>query len=217
MIKILNTKQIVELYGSGFFPMAESQSSEKINFYKPEKRFIIPIDNFHIPKKLFNEYRKKKFIFKINTNFSYVIDQCSKPRKNESESWINQIIKNSYYELYREGYGKSIECYNNNKIIAGLYGLKIGSCFFGESMFGDVSNSSKLCLLFLISILKKNNFNLLDSQFYNPHLLQFGSYEIYDSEYQKILKKNINKNCFFPHSFNYDESISILQFLSHKS
>ena len=197
--------------------MAESKSSEIINFYKPEKRFIIPINNFHIPKKLFNEYKKKKYEFRINNDFLFVINKCSGPRKNEGGSWINQIIKNSYYELYKEGYAKSIECFYDEKIIAGLYGLQIGACFFGESMFSEVSNSSKMCLLFLISILKKNKFNLLDSQFYNQHLLQFGAYEILDKEYQIKLKKNINKNCLFPSHLSYEESVSILQLLIHKS
>ena len=134
-----------------------------------------------------------------------------------NETWINQIIINTFIKLNIEGYAKSIECYEENKLIGGLYGLHIGGCFFGESMFSFVSNVSKLCLLFLISILSKENFNLLDSQFYNPHLLQFGAYEISNTEYQEKLKNGINKKNVFLENYDYQESISTLHSISHKS
>ena len=102
-------------------------------------------------------------------------------------------------------------------MVGGLYGLHIGGCFFGESMFSSSSNVSKLCLLFLISILLKENFNLLDSQFYNLHLLQFGAYEISDFKYQEKLKSSINKKCVFLGNYSHQESISILHSISHKS
>ena len=202
--------------------MAKNAKSEEINFYKPEKRFIIPINSFHIPKKLLSDFKKEKYQFTINTNFSSVIENCAKNRKvaniyKDSETWINQIIKDTYLKLCREGYAKSIECFCEKKLVGGLYGLHIGACFFGESMFSHITNTSKLCLLFLISILKNHNFILLDSQFYNSHLLQFGAYEISDQKYQKILKIGISKKCIFPESFNYQKSFSILQSLSHKS
>ena len=95
--------------------------------------------------------------------------------------------------------------------------MHIGGCFFGESMFSLVNNTSKLCLLYLISILKKNNFTLLDSQFYNSHLVQFGGYEILDEKYQKILKEGINSKNLFPNTFTFQESLSVLQLLIHKS
>lgn len=202
--------------------MAKNAKSEEINFYKPEKRFIIPINSFHIPKKLLSEFKKDKYQFAINTNFSSVIENCAKNRKivdiyKDSETWINQIIKDTYLKLCRQGYAKSIECFYEKKLVGGLYGLHIGACFFGESMFSNIANTSKLCLLFLISILKDHNFMLLDSQFYNSHLVQFGAYEISDQKYQKMLKVGISKKCIFPESFNYQKSFSILQSLSHKS
>tara|TARA_Y100001960_G_C14170180_1_gene585017 strand:+ start:262 stop:570 length:309 start_codon:yes stop_codon:yes gene_type:complete len=102
-------------------------------------------------------------------------------------------------------------------MVGGLYGLQLQSCFFGESMFSKTTNASKLCLLFLISILKKYNYHLLDSQFYNTHLLQFGAYEITNDEYQKELKKGLKKKNTFPKKLNYSESISILQSLTQTS
>ena len=115
------------------------------------------------------------------------------------------------------GYAHSIECWDANKLIGGLYGLHINSCFFGESMFNKTANSSKLCLLFLISILIKYNFHLLDSQFYNPHLLQFGAYEILDEEYQNKLKIALSKKNTFPAKIAYSESLSILQSITQTS
>jgi len=119
--------------------------------------------------------------------------------------------------LNKVGIAHSVECWHENKILGGLYGVQINSCFFGESMFSKISNSSKLCLLFLISILIKNKYLLLDSQFFNPHLVQFGGYEILDKNYQKKLKISIRKKNFFPKKFSYSESISILQSLTQTS
>ena len=102
-------------------------------------------------------------------------------------------------------------------LIGGLYGVHLGGCFFGESMFSKISNASKLSLLYLISILIKNNFELLDSQFYNPHLIQFGAYEISDYEYQSRLKKSLRKKCLFNNNIDYSDSISILQSLTQTS
>ena len=197
--------------------MAEDGKSNKISFYKPEKRFIIPIDSFHIPRKLFSEFKKNKYQFLINYNFPLVIKNCARVRKTSNETWINQIIIDTFIQLNKEDYAKSIECYLENKLVGGLYGLHIGGCFFGESMFSSSSNVSKLCLLFLISILLKENFNLLDSQFYNPHLLQFGAYEISNFMYQEKLKSGVNKKCVFLESYSHQESISILHSISHKS
>ena len=198
--------------------MAENKEREAINFYKPKKRFIIPIDKFHIPKKLFLEFKKNKFKFLINSQFANVIEQCSLPReKDGEETWINNIIKETYIKLNSEGIAKSIECYYENKLVAGLYGLLIGACFFGESMFNNKKNTSKLCLLVLISILKENNFELLDSQFYNKHLIQFGAFEITDKSYDDILKKNINKHRIFPDFYNYENSLETLQSISQRS
>jgi len=217
LIKIINSKKLLKLYKIGYFPMAVNALSEEIKFYKPNQRFIIPINSFHVPKKLLKEFKKKKFNYEINNNFLQVIESCAKTNQKRTETWINEIIKNSYINLFKEGVAKSIECYDKKELIAGLYGIHIGGCFFGESMFSKINNASKFCLLFLISILKKNNFKLLDSQFYNHHLLQFGAYEIDNKEYQLKLKKNINNKCFFPKKFDLENTIYILQSLIHKS
>ena len=197
--------------------MAENAVNDRINFYKPKNRFIIPIDSFHTPRKLYNDFKKTEFTFNINSNFSEVINLCSNPRKNNPETWINQTIKNTYNKLFDLNIAKSIECFDQKKLIGGLYGIHIGGCFFGESMFSKITNASKFCLLALITILKENNFSLLDSQFYNEHLTQFGAYEIPDFKYQLILEKEISKKCTFPEKFDFQRSLLTLQSLSHKS
>ena len=197
--------------------MAENFDSEFINLYQPKKRFIIPIDNFHVPKKLFKLFRKNTYTFKINHNFKNVISKCQLANRKDNGTWINNIILDSYLNLHYEKIAHSVECYDQNQLIGGLYGVHIGGCFFGESMFSELSNTSKFCLLYLIAILKKNSFSILDSQFYNEHLIQFGAFEIENKIYLEKLTVSINDNRAFTFIENFQEVLSLLQPNSHKS
>lgn len=197
--------------------MAENFDSEFINLYQPKKRFIIPIDNFHVPKKLFKLFRRNTYTFKINNNFKNVISKCQLANRKDNGTWINNIILDSYLNLHYEKIAHSVECYDQNQLIGGLYGVHIGGCFFGESMFSELSNTSKFCLLYLIAILKKNSFSILDSQFYNEHLIQFGAFEIENKIYLEELTASINDNRAFTFIENFQEVLSLLQPNSHKS
>ena len=197
--------------------MADNASSEIINLYQPKKRFIIPIDNFHVPKKLFKLFKKNNYTFKINNNFENVISKCQLANRKDNGTWINSVILDSYINLHNKKMAHSVECYNQNQLIGGLYGVHIGGCFFGESMFSELSNTSKFCLLYLIAILKKNSFSLLDSQFYNEHLIQFGAFEIENKIYLEKLTANINNNRVFTTLKNFQEVLSLLQPNNHKS
>lgn len=197
--------------------MAENFDSEFINLYQPKKRFIIPIDNFHVPKKLFKLFRRNTYTFKINNNFKNVISKCQLANRKDNGTWINNIILDSYLNLHYEKIAHSVECYDQNQLIGGLYGVHIGGCFFGESMFSELSNTSKFCLLYLIAILKKNLFSILDSQFYNEHLIQFGAFEIENKIYLEKLTVSINDNRAFTFIENFQEVLSLLQLNSHKS
>ena len=197
--------------------MAENARSEIVNLYQPKKRFIIPIDNFHVPKKLFKLFKKNTFTFKINNNFESVISKCQLANRKDNGTWINSIILDSYLNLHYEKMAHSVECYDQNRLIAGLYGVHIGGCFFGESMFSELSNTSKFCLLYLIAILKKNSFSILDSQFYNEHLIQFGAFEIKNKIYLEKLKVSINKDRTFTIIESFQEVLSLLQPSNHKS
>ena len=197
--------------------MAENAESEIVNLYQPKKRFIIPIDNFHVPKKLFKLFKRNTYTFKINNNFENVIAKCQLANRKDNGTWINSIILDSYLNLHYEKMAHSIECYDQNKLIGGLYGVHIGGCFFGESMFSELTNTSKFCLLYLIAILKKNSFSILDSQFYNEHLIQFGAFEIKNKIYLEKLTASINDNRVFTSIENFQEVLSLLQPNNHKS
>ena len=197
--------------------MAENFDSEFINLYQPKKRFIIPIDNFHVPKKLLKLFKSNTYTFKINNNFKNVISKCQLANRKDNGTWINNIILDSYLNLHYEKIAHSVECYDQNQLIGGLYGVHIGGCFFGESMFSEISNTSKFCLLYLIAILKKNLFSILDSQFYNEHLIQFGAFEIENKIYLEKLTLGINDNRAFTFIENFQEVLSLLQPNSHKS
>ena len=197
--------------------MAESEYSEEIKFYKPKLRFVIPISDFHYPKKLFNEFKKTKYSFKIDYNFSKVIELCKVIKRKDKDTWINNIILDTFIELYKIDKCHSVECYENDKLVGGLYGLHIGSCFFGESMFSLKTNTSKFCLLYLLAILKKNNFSILDSQFFNPHLVQFGAYEIENELYENKLKESLEIESYFNDIDSFQEVLSLLQSTNQRS
>ena len=197
--------------------MADNADSVIINLYQPKKRFIIPINNFHVPKKLFKLFKKNTYTFKINNNFESVISKCQLANRKDNGTWINNIILDSYLNLHYEKRAHSVECYDQNQLIGGLYGVHIGGCFFGESMFSELSNSSKFCLLYLVAILKKNLFSILDSQFYNEHLIQFGAFEIENKNYLEELAASINEKRAFTFIENFQEVLSLLQPNNHKS
>jgi leucyl/phenylalanyl-tRNA--protein transferase len=215
--KIIPVSNLLDFYKKGLFPMADNADSEVINLYQPKKRFLIPINNFHVPKKLFKLFKKNTFTFKINNNFESVISKCQLANRKDNGTWINSIILDSYLNLHYEKMAHSVECYDQNRLIAGLYGVHIGGCFFGESMFSELSNTSKFCLLYLIAILKKNSFSILDSQFYNEHLIQFGAFEIKNKIYLEKLTASISDNRVFTSIENFQEVLSLLQPNNHKS
>ena len=217
MSKIITPQNLVEFYQKGLFPMAENSSSEIVNLYQPKKRFLIPINIFHVPKKLFKLFKKNTYTFKINSNFENVIYKCQQINRKDNNTWINDIILNTYINLHHLKMCHSVECYDENKLVGGLYGVHIGGCFFGESMFSDSTNTSKFCLLYLIAILKKNFFSLLDSQYYNEHLLQFGAFEISNEDYLEKLKVNLNYERNFTFVEDFQEVLSLLHPNSHKS
>ena len=197
--------------------MANNANSQVINLYQPKKRFIIPINNFHVPKKLFKLFKRNTYTFRINNDFENVISKCQLSNRKDNGTWINNIILDSYLNLHHKKIAHSVECYDKNQLVGGLYGVHLGGCFFGESMFSELSNTSKFCLLYLIAILKKNSFSILDSQLYNKHLIQFGAFEIENKIYLEELAASINKKRAFTFIENFQEVLSLLQPNSHKS
>src|SRR2546423_10731872 len=176
---------LLQGYRLGVFPMAMDDGS--IEWFSPDPRAILPLDNFHVPHALRRVLRKKVFEIKIDNRFGEVIRACAK----RSDTWINDEIIESYTHLYELGFAHSVEAWSENKLAGGLYGVAIGGAFFGESMFHHVTDASKIALVALVQHLRAKKFSLLDTQWTTPHLEQFGAIEISREQYLKSLRRAI--------------------------
>lgn len=187
----LNTKLLFSAYCQGVFPMAAPNG--KINWYSPDPRSIIPIDTYKPSKSLRSVLNKNMFEIRINQQFVEVMRYCSKPRFYGDGIWISDEMIQAYTELNKLGFAHSVETYIDNELVGGLYGVQIGAVFYGESMFSLVSNASKVAFHQLIQILRKNEFELLDSQYINDNVLRYGAIEISRDEFMEKLEKAIEK------------------------
>ena len=187
-------------------------------WWSPSTRCILRLDKFHVSKSLRRLIRKNIHSITFNRAFKEVLRGCSAPRDNQAGgTWITNDMYEAYSKLHTLGFAHSLEVWSNGFLVGGLYGVHIGGCFFGESMFSELSNTSKFCLLYLIAILKKNSFSILDSQFYNEHLIQFGAFEIKNKIYLEKLKVSIDKDRTFTFIESFQEVLSLLQPSNHKS
>lgn len=194
----LSTDLVLKAYEKGLFPMSDSIYDPYIYWVEPKERGIIYLNEFKISKSLSKELKKESFVIKFNSKFKDVINLCAK-NKFRDTSWINKQIIDNYIKLHELGYAKSIECFHDNKIIGGLYGIIIGKIFCGESMFSLKKNASKIAMTYLAAALKQAKFKYIDTQFYSDHLKQFGTKKISRKKYQEILKKNaLEKKPKFP-------------------
>ena len=179
---------IIKAYSLGVFPMAESRDDGALHFYEPQQRGILPINPPHIPRRLLRLVRQTRWQVTINTDFRAVIEGCAEQTESREDSWINAEIIRLYLALHKMGFAHSFEVWEDKALIGGLYGIKLGGAFFGESMFSRRSNASKIALAHLMARLYYGNFTLLDAQFTNDHLLQFGLIEVPKQEFQKQLQ-----------------------------
>ena len=213
----INEETILKSYSLGVFPMSESFDDPNIYWINPKKRGVIPINDFKISKNLKKEIKKKKFLININKNFNAVIKNCAKKTKNRPSTWINKEIIKLYSNLHKIGHAHSIEAWQKNRLVGGLYGVSLGSAFFGESMFSIVSNSSKVCLVYLLANLKIKGFRLLDTQFINPHLKKLGAIEISRKKYLKMLGNSLKKNANFNKKVSQSSIYDIIQSMTQTS
>ena len=177
--------------------MADDKNSQSVNFYRPEMRGQLSIDNLHIPKKLLKQVKQQPYDIKINTDFASVMDGCAAQYKNRENTWINSLIRELFIELHTRGHAHSVEAWQDGKLVGGLYGLAIGAVFCGESMFSTADNASKIALVHLCARLKAGGFTVLDTQFTNAHLEQFGIYEIPQDDYEALIQTEMNKQADF--------------------
>lgn len=174
--------------------MAENAQDDNFAFYKPYMRGIIPIADLHIPAKLLKEVRQEIYSVTMDRAFEVVIDGCAAETPKRAKTWINAPIRTIFLELHEAGHAHSIECWGQDgKLAGGLYGLAIGAVFCGESMFSNARDASKVALVHLCAALWKAGFTVLDTQFINPHLLQFGAYEMGQEEYEALIAVEMQK------------------------
>ena len=190
--RILDPEFLLNAYCNGYFPMANPESGE-IAWYSPDPRTVFELSEFKIPRSLKLTIKKEFFEVRLNTQFEEVMRGCAA----RDETWISEDIIASYLQLHRLGFGHSVECWHDDELAGGLYGVAIGGAFFGESMFSLERDASKVALVSLTQRLKERNFELLDTQYSTPHLIRFGAKEIPKSEYMKRLERAIAKQCAF--------------------
>jgi leucyl/phenylalanyl-tRNA--protein transferase len=182
---------VLAAYGAGIFPMGETRG--RISWHSPDPRCIIDLENFHTPKRLARTYRKGVFEMRVNHNWDAVIRKCAE----RETTWITEPIIAVYTRLHEAGFAHSVEAYANGKLAGGLYGVSLGGAFFGESMFHEVTDASKISLVFLVQHMRERGFTLLDSQFRTEHLSQFTAVNIPRNHYLSRLERALTLDCHF--------------------
>lgn len=189
----LSAHQLLYAYANGVFPMALSRESTEIQWVRPKWRGIIPLHSFHISRSLARSIKRAEYSVKINSDFSQTVFLCA----HRDETWINDTLFRLYKELHQRGYAHSLEIWQNDKIIGGVFGIALGGSFFGESMFSRKRDASKIALSWLIHRLIHGGFDLFDTQFITPHLETLGAIEVSDIEYQNMLQASQKKIASF--------------------
>jgi leucyl/phenylalanyl-tRNA--protein transferase len=174
----LTTDLLLRAYSVGLFPMAATRSGSRLHWLDPERRGIIPLDRFHLSKRLARTVHSGRFEVRVDCDFAATIAACATPIEGRDDTWINPQIERLYTELHDLGYAHSVECRSDGALVGGLYGVALGSAFFGESMFSFATDASKVALVYLVAWLRVCRFRLLDTQFVTAHLAQFGAREI---------------------------------------
>ncbi len=183
----LTPQVLLRAYAAGFFPMAEDREDPTLFWVDPEQRGILPLDTFHVPRSLAKRIRHDPFEVRINSAFVQVVESCAAPARGRETTWINDEIIALYSGLFAMGNAHSVECWQGDRLVGGLYGVSLGGAFFGESMFSRETDASKIALVHLVARLRVGGFVLLDTQFVTDHLKRFGTIEIPRQEYHRRL------------------------------
>lgn len=196
----LTSNLLVQAYARGLFPMAESRDSGDIYWVDPEQRGVIPLDGFHAPRRLKRFVRGNPFRITVDAAFEQVITACGSVdyARGRFDSWINPEIIRAYVELHRLGLAHSVECWLEDRLAGGIYGVSLKGAFFGESMFSGETGGSKTALVHLVAMLRAAGYRLFDSQFVNDHLKQFGVLSVPKADFQVMLDEALALDCRFP-------------------
>jgi leucyl/phenylalanyl-tRNA--protein transferase len=189
---------MLRAYRIGLFPMAESRDARTLYWLDPEMRGVIPLTGFHLPRRLARRVRQAPYRITANEAFADVIAACAAPRASSADSWINAEIQALFIALHRQGHAHSIEAWDGEALVGGLYGVSLGGAFFGESMFSRADDASKIALVHLVARLRLGGFTLLDAQFQTAHLAQFGTEEVPRALYKQVLAAAVEVPAHFP-------------------
>jgi leucyl/phenylalanyl-tRNA--protein transferase len=188
---------LLKAYACGIFPMAESADDPALYWIEPEMRGIIPLETFHVPARLARTVRTTPLEVFINRNFEAVVSGCAEPKRDRARTWINARIRRIYRALHAHGHCHSVEVYDGDELVGGLYGVSLGRAFFGESMFHRTRDASKIALVHLIARLKAGGYRLLDTQFVTDHLRSFGAVEVPKRRYHRLLEEALHGEADF--------------------
>ncbi len=213
----ITAEVLLKAYAIGVFPMAESADDPGLFWIEPEQRGLLPLDGFHLPKRLARTIKRAPFEVKIDTDFDAVIEGCAKPAPGRRKTWINTRIRDLYGELFALGHCHTVECWKDGHLVGGLYGIALGGAFFGESMFSTERDASKVALVHLVARLKRGGFSLLDIQFITEHLQTFGAFEVDREDYQDRLNEALAVKADFQRMVGGGTSEEVLQLVSQTS
>jgi leucyl/phenylalanyl-tRNA---protein transferase len=188
---------LVRAYAAGVFPMAESADDPELFWVDPRRRGILPLDAFHVPRRLRRVVRRRIFEIRCDSAFEDVIRACAAASETRPSTWINDEIVRLYAALFARGAAHTVECWHDGKLVGGLYGVSLGAVFFGESMFSRENEASKVALVHLVARLRVGGYRLLDTQFLTPHLARFGGIEITRARYHRLLAEALSYRAVF--------------------
>ena len=194
----LTPELVLAAYARGLFPMAEKRDDPHLYWVSPEKRGVIPLDAFHVSHRLARTARSGKFTVTADRAFVAVMQGCASPRPGREDTWINGEILRLYTALAASGHAHSVECWQDGELVGGLYGVKLGAAFFGESMFSCRRDASKVALVKLVEALRRGRFTLLDTQFLTAHLAGFGAVEVPRERYLTLLENALGREAVWP-------------------
>jgi leucyl/phenylalanyl-tRNA--protein transferase len=194
----LTPEILLRAYRAGIFPMAESADDPELFWVDPERRGVMPLDAFHVPRRLARVLRKSRFEIRVDGDFAATMAGCAEATDKRPNTWINDEIVRLYTALNARGAAHSVEAWQNDRLVGGLYGVSIGGAFFGESMFSRVTDASKVALVHLVALLRQGGYRLLDMQFLTPHLAQFGAIEVPRAQYHRLLAEALRYRAVFP-------------------
>jgi leucyl/phenylalanyl-tRNA--protein transferase len=183
---------MLRAYRAGLFPMAETRRGERLYWLDPELRGVLPLDGFHLPRRLLRTVMSGLFQVSGDRDFAATIAGCAAPVPGREDTWINPEIERLFATLHHQGHAHSVEVWQQGVLVGGLYGVALGGAFFGESMFSRARDASKVALVHLVARLRLGGFTLLDTQFLTSHLAQFGCLELPRAEYKKRLAEAVD-------------------------